>query len=45
MSHNPITCQLRKIKTLGSTEPAGIVGDELFGSVTVKPKDDDCNSI
>ena len=34
--HYPITCHFRKIKTLGSTEPAGIVGGELFGSVTVK---------
>ena len=32
----PITCHFRKIKTLGSTEPVGIVGGELFGSVTVK---------
>ena len=31
----PITCHFRKIKTLGSTESAGIVGGELFGSVTV----------
>ena len=36
--HYPITCHFHKIKTLGSTEPAGIVGGELFGSVTVKPK-------
>ena len=34
--HHPITCHFRKIHTLGSTEPAGIVGGELFGSVTVK---------
>ena len=34
--HYPITCHFRKIKTLGSTEPAGIVGGELFGSVTIK---------
>ena len=33
--HYQITCHFRKIKTLGSTEPAGIVGGELFGSVIV----------
>ena len=34
--HYPITCHFRKIHTLGSTEPTGIVEGELFGSVTVK---------
>ena len=33
--HYPITCHFRKIKTLGSTELAGIIGGERFGSVTV----------
>ena len=41
----PITCQFRKIKTLGSTEPAGIMGGELFGSVTVKASSDSSNLI
>ena len=35
-THYPITCNFRKIINLGSTEPARIVGGELFGSVTDK---------
>ena len=35
---NDITCRLRIISTLGSAEPARIVGGQLFRIVTVKSK-------
>ena len=43
--HYPITCHFRKIHTLGSTEPAGIVEGELFGSVTVKLRNPTMNRV